>query len=232
MRVVFLDDCVCFFCFEGVFMELKERAKKVFVELKKNYPMVPKLFLNYGTDAQMLCAIILSAQSTDAQVNKVTKELFKKYKSVDDFASADLHKFQKEIFSTGFYKSKGKRVIGCFKKIKKDFNGKVPFKMSDLVSLPGVGRKTANLVLANKGIIEGIAVDTHVFRLAKRIGFSKGKNPELVEKDLILVFDKKVWVEINGLLISHGRAVCMAKSPLCEKCFLNSKKLCLRVGLK
>ncbi len=212
-------------------METKERAKKVFLELKKNYPHVPLLFLSHKTDAQMLCAIILSAQSTDAQVNKVTESLFKKYKIVNDFASANLRSFQKEVFSTGFYKSKGKRVIECFKKIKNDFKGKVPLEMSDLISLPGVGRKTANLVLANKGITEGIAVDTHVFRLANRIGFSCGKTPEQVEKDLMDVFDRRVWAEINGLLISHGRAVCAAKRPLCEKCFLNEKKLCPRKGL-
>jgi len=209
----------------------RKRAVIVFRELKKRYDNVPMLFLHYKTDAQMLCAIILSAQSTDAQVNKVTKELFKKYKRVDDFARADLRTPQKEVFSTGFYKSKGKRVIDCFKKIKSEFGGKVPLKMSDLISLPGVGRKTANLVLANKGIIDGIAVDTHVFRLAHRIGFSEGKNAEKVESDLMNAFEKKVWPEINGLLISHGRAVCTAKKPSCNNCFLNKKGLCPRIGV-
>lgn len=212
-------------------MAEKNRANKVFQELKTHYPKVPLLFLHYTTPAQMLCAIILSAQSTDEQVNKVTSILFKKYKTVDDFASADLKIFQKSVYSTGFYKSKGKRVIDCFKMIKKDFNGKVPLTMEELILLPGVGRKTANLVLANKGIIEGIAVDTHVFRLAHRIGFSIGKTPELVETDLMSTFDKSVWSEINGLLISHGRAVCTAKNPDCKNCFLNKKKLCPKIGL-
>ncbi len=206
-------------------------AKKVFFELETNYKKVPKLFLNYKTEAQLLCAIILSAQSTDSQVNRVTKKLFKKYKTVDDFANAKLGIFKKEIFSTGFYKTKSKNVINCFKKIKNDFNGKVPLNMSDLVSLPGVGRKTANLVLANKGIISGIAVDTHVFRLSKRIGLSKAKSANLVENDLIALFEKKDWSKINGLLITHGRAICTAKKPNCGGCFLNKKDLCKKIGI-
>ncbi|NMA44504.1 MAG: endonuclease III [Candidatus Diapherotrites archaeon] len=206
--------------------DIKLRGKKVIFLLKKNYPAVPKLFLKYTTDAQMLCAIILSAQSTDAQVNRVTEKLFKKYKTVDDFASANQKTFEKEIFSTGFYKTKAKNIISCFKIIKKNYGGIVPLSMSDLISLPGVGRKTANLVLASKGIVEGIAVDTHVFRLSKRIGFSKAKTPVLVEKDLMQIFDKKDWSKINGLLISHGRAICTAKKPKCSSCFLNKKKLC------
>jgi endonuclease-3 len=209
----------------------KEFAKKVLFELESNYKNVPKLFLNYKTEAQLLCAIILSAQSTDAQINKVTSELFKKYKTVNDFANANIKTFEKEIFSTGFYKTKAKNVVNCFKKIKSNFGGKIPLNINDLVTLPGVGRKTANLVLANKGIISGIAVDTHVFRLSKRIGLSKAKSAELVEKDLISLFEKKDWSKINGLLITHGRAVCTAKKPLCEKCFLNKKKLCKRIGL-
>jgi endonuclease-3 len=206
-------------------------ANKVLFELKKNYKNVPKLFLNYKTDAQMLCAIILSAQSTDAQVNRVTEKLFLKYKSVNDFAGAGYKEFRKEIFSTGFYKTKAKNVINCFKKIKKEFGGNVPLTMESLVSLPGVGRKTANLVLANKEIILGIAVDTHVFRLSKRIGLSNGKNAEIIERDLMQIFDKKDWSKINGLLISHGREICLAKKPLCEKCFLNKKKLCAQIGV-
>ncbi|HNV01223.1 MAG TPA: endonuclease III [archaeon] len=209
----------------------KEFANKVIFELKKNYKNIPKLFLNYKTDPQMLCAIILSAQSTDAQVNMVTEKLFIKYKSVDDFANANIRTFEKEIFSTGFYKTKAKNVINCFKKIKKEFGGKVPFNMGSLVSLPGVGRKTSNLVLASKGIIFGIAVDTHVFRLSRRIGFSKAKTAEIVEKDLMKIFDKKEWSKINGLLITHGRAVCTAKKPNCVGCFLNKKDLCKKLFL-
>ncbi|MCX6803589.1 MAG: endonuclease III [Candidatus Diapherotrites archaeon] len=210
----------------------KLHAKKVFSELKKHYSDVPLLFLHYKTDAQMLCAIILSAQSTDVQVNKVTSKLFLHYKTVDDFASADLKSFEQEIKSTGYYKQKAKHVIECFKMIKEKHGGQIPLSMHALIELPGVGRKTANLVLANKGIIEGIATDTHVWRLAQRLGFSKFDSQDKIEKDLMEVFDKKVWHRINGLLISHGRAVCTARNPNCMRCFLNKKKLCPKIGVE
>ncbi len=210
------------------FLKKKLRAKRILLELGKAYPNQPELFLNYVTDAQMLCAIILSAQSTDAQINKLTKKLFKKYKSVKDFANADKKEFEKEIFSSGFYKNKTKNVIACFKKIEKDFNGKIPLEMSKLISLPGVGRKTANLVLLSKGIVEGIAVDTHVFRLTRRFGFSSSKTQLGIEKTLINLYDKKDWALVNRLFISHGRAICLSKKPKCNDCFLNKKKLCPR----
>ena len=207
------------------------RAKKVYFELKKNYANVPLLFLHYSTDAQMLCAIILSAQSTDAQVNKVTSTLFKKYKTVNDFASANLRVFESEVKPTGYYHQKAKRVIECFKIIRDKYDGKLPKSMEELVELPGVGRKTANLVLANKGIVDGIAVDTHVWRLAQRMGFSKADTQNKIEQDLMQVFDKSVWQEVNGLLISHGRAICTARNPKCGNCFLNKQKLCPKVGI-
>jgi len=207
------------------------RATAILLELKKHYPRVPALFLNYTTDAQMLCSIILSAQSTDAQVNKVTEKLFKKYKTSGDFAHAEPKVFRKEIHSTGYFNSKTKRVIGCFKIIEREHKGIIPKTMDALIALPGVGRKTANLVLANKGVVEGIAVDTHVFRLSQRLGFSAYNTPQKVEQDLMKLFDKKHWSQINGLLISHGRAVCTARNPKCGKCFLNNKKLCPRIDL-
>lgn len=212
-------------------MDDKKRAKLIFGELKKNYSSVPLLFLHYKTDAQMLAAIILSAQSTDAQVNKLSKTLFKKYISVDDFASANLKVFENEIRSTGYYRQKAKRVIGCFKIIRDKYGGKIPLKMGELIDLPGVGRKTANLVLANKGIIEGIAVDTHVWRLAQRMGFTKFDDQKRIEIDLMAVFDKSVWHKVNGLFISHGRSVCTARSPKCSECFLNKKNLCPKIGV-
>jgi endonuclease-3 len=212
-------------------MDNKKRAELIFSELKKNYSSVPLLFLHYKTDAQMLCAIILSAQSTDAQVNKLTKTLFKKYKSVNDFAAANFKKFEIEIRSTGYYRQKAKRVIECFKIIKSIYKGKIPLKMDELIELPGVGRKTANLVLANRGIIEGIAVDTHVWRLAQRMGFTEFDDQLKIEKDLMNVFDKKVWGEVNGLFISHGRSVCTARNPKCSTCFLNKRKICPKIGV-
>lgn len=211
--------------------QLKARAVKVLSELKKSYPSVPLLFLHHGTDAQMICAIILSAQSTDAQVNKVTSQLFKKYKTVNDFASADLRVFEREIRATGYYKQKAKRIIECFKIIRDKYDGNLPLTMTSLVELPGVGRKTANLVLANKGIVEGIAVDTHVWRLSQRLGFSKFDNQHKIEQDLMRVFPRAAWHQINGLLISHGRAICTARKPKCGACFLNKKRLCPRIGV-
>jgi len=212
-------------------MDNKKRAKLIFNELKKNYPFVPLLFLHYKTDAQMLVAIILSAQSTDAQVNKVTQKLFKKYKLVNDFANANLKEFENEIRSTGYFRQKAKRVIACFKIIRDEYHGKIPILMEQLIELPGVGRKTANLVLVSKGIVEGIAVDTHVWRLAQRMGFTKFDDQLKIEKDLMLVFDKSVWSKVNGLFISHGRSVCTARNPNCAVCFLNKKKLCPKIGL-
>lgn len=214
-----------------IFMDNKKRARVIFSLLKENYSSVPLLFLHYKTDAQMLCAIILSAQSTDAQVNKLTKTLFLKYKTVNDFAEAKLKVFEGEIRSTGYYRQKAKRVIECFKIIRDKYKGKIPSKMYELIELPGVGRKTANLVLANKGIIEGIAVDTHVWRLAQRMGFTKFDDQKRIELDLMEVFDKKVWHEVNGLFISHGRRVCTARNPKCEDCFLNKRKICPKIGV-
>jgi endonuclease III len=210
----------------------KVRATKILSLLKKNYKKQPNLFLDHSTSAQMLCAIILSAQSTDVQINKLTKKLFVKYKTVNDFASAKQQVFEKEIYSSGFYKNKAKNIIVCFKKIKTEFNGKIPLTMEELITLPGVGRKTANLVLLNKGIIAGIAVDTHVLRLAKRFNLTKASTPDKVEKDLMAIYPKKQWSFVNKLFIVHGRAICMAQKSTCTKCFLNSKELCSRKGVK
>jgi len=212
-------------------MNTKERAEKIILTLEKNYVGVPDLFLDHNTPAQMLCAIILSAQSTDAQVNIVTKKLFKKYKKVTDFANAKQSEFEKEIFSTGFYKNKAKNVINCFKKIEKEYGGKIPRNMHDLITLEGVGRKTANLVLLSLGDVQGVAVDTHVLRLANRFGFTKTKNANKVELDLIKLYDKKYWGLVNKLYISHGRTVCTAKKPQCQACFLRNEKLCPRIGV-
>ncbi|MCX6801194.1 MAG: endonuclease III [Candidatus Diapherotrites archaeon] len=212
-------------------MRTKERALKILSLLEKNYPRVPKLFLSHETDAQMLCAIILSARNTDKQTNKVTSKLFKKYKIVSDFAGANAAVFMNEISSIGLYKSKSKNIISSFKKIRDDFDGKIPQKMEELLQLPGVGRKTANLVLVSLGKIEGIAVDTHVARLSCRFGLSKSRNPDVIERDLVKIYPRNKWSKINGLFISHGRAVCTARNPKCGECFLNRAGLCPRIGL-
>jgi endonuclease-3 len=196
----------------------KERALKVLKILEKRYPHA-HIALEFGDPLQLLVATILSAQATDAQINKVTPKLFRRYKTVREFADADVREFEQEIYSTGFYKNKTKNIIGAAKMIIKDFHGKVPDTMEDLIKLPGVARKTANIVLANGyGKVVGIAVDTHVGRVSQRLGFSKNKDPNRIEQDLIALFPKDRWYEINYLLVDHGRAICNAKKPLCPEC--------------
>jgi endonuclease III len=209
----------------------KKRAQIILSKLEKKYGFVPRLFLTHHTKPQMLAAIILSAQSTDAQINKITEKLFKKYKTVNDFASADVKVLEKEIYSSGYYKAKAKRLISCFKMVRDEYGGKIPETISQLIALPGVGRKTANLVLASEGKIEGIAVDTHVARLSYRFGLTKHKDPKKIESDLMFLYPKQKWIKINGLFITHGRKICSAKKPLCSKCLFNKNNLCPRIDL-
>jgi len=199
---------------------LKEKTAKIIQLLKKEYPR-PKIALDYSSPLEILVATILSAQCTDKRVNIITKTLFKKYKTVKDYANADLKEFEDEIRSTGFYHNKAKNIISTAKKIVSDFKGRVPSTMQGLVSLPGVARKTANIVLYNGfGKIEGIAVDTHVKRLSVRLGLSKCGDPVKIEQDLMELVPKKDWGQINLLLIDHGRSICDAKKPLHDKCVL------------
>jgi endonuclease-3 len=200
------------------------RIDKILILLKKKYHKA-KIALNYTNPLEILVSTILSAQCTDARVNLVTKRLFKKYRSVEDYARANIKTFEQEIRSTGFYRNKAKNIINAAKKIREDFNGKVPDSMEKLVQLPGVARKTANIVLFNGfGKVEGIAVDTHVRRLSQRLGFSKNDDPNKIEQDLMKLLDKKEWGIFNYLLIEHGRAICIAKKPKCLECIL--KNLC------
>ncbi len=174
-------------------------------------------------------ATILSAQCTDKRVNMVTKDLFKKYKKVEDFAKANQKTFENKIKSTGFYKNKARNIIASSKIIVKDFKGKVPARMEELLTLPGVARKTANIVLYNGyGIIDGIAVDTHVRRLAQKLGLSRSDDPVKIEQDLMKIIPKKDWASVSYLLIDHGRKICDAKKPKCQECML--KKLCPSFG--
>ena len=203
--------------------------KKIIDVLQKEYPQA-KIALNFSNPLEILVATILSAQCTDERVNKVTAELFKKYKTVDDYANADLKKFEQEIKSTGFYKMKAKNIINAAKIIKEKFNGKVPDTMQDLISLPGVARKTANVVLGNAyGKVEGIVVDTHVRRLSYRIGLTKNTDPNKIEQDLMKIVPKDRWFIFPYLLIDHGRKICSARKPLCDKCVIN--KYCKKVGI-
>ena len=174
-------------------MDAKIRALQIIKLLKKEYPAV-RVALDFSNPIEILVATILSAQCTDKRVNIVTKDLFKKYGSVKDYAKADLKTFQKEIRSTGFYRNKAKNIVNAAKKIVNDFGGRVPDTMDGLVSLPGVARKTANIVLTSAfGKVEGIAVDTHALRLSKRLGLSRFSDPVKVERDLMAVVAKKDW---------------------------------------
>ncbi|WP_305064107.1 endonuclease III [Methanococcoides sp.] len=192
--------------------------------LKNEYPD-PQPELDYSNEFELLIATILSAQCTDAQVNKVTNELFRKYTNAEALAAADLDVLEKEIYSTGFYRSKSKNIKRTSQLILSDFNGKVPNTMEELTSLPGVARKTANIVLARGfGKIEGIAVDTHVKRVSGKLGLTENTDPKKIEQDLMKLAEQKDWDDLSMTLILHGRRVCDAKKPQCTVCLVS--KLC------
>ncbi|MCB4790326.1 MAG: endonuclease III [Elusimicrobia bacterium] len=200
---------------------MKNNILEAIKRLKKEYPDA-KVALSYSNPLEILVATILSAQCTDERVNIVTQALFKKYRKLDDYANADLKEFEQDIRSTGFYRHKAKNIINSAKLILKNFKGKVPDKMEEILTLPGVARKTANVVLGNAyGIIEGIVVDTHVIRLSQRLGFTKNEAPEKIEQDLMKIVPKKDWFAFSYLLQSHGRKICKARNPDCPGCFLN-----------
>jgi endonuclease-3 len=192
--------------------------------LEKEHPDA-KIALNYTNPLELLIATILSAQCTDKRVNIVTKTLFKKYKTLKDYASVDVKELEEDIKSTGFYRNKAKNIKKCCQLLIEKFNSQVPKTMDELLELPGVARKTANIVLSKAyGIIEGIAVDTHVRRLAKRLGLTENKDQDKIERALMEITPKAQWAKITDLLIFHGRRVCLARGPKCEVCVLN--KIC------
>ena len=202
----------------------KDKAEEIVKLLMKEYPDV-KIALNFSNPLELLIATVLSAQCTDERTNRVTKNLFKKYKNINDYAKANQKRFENNIRQTGFYKNKAKNIIATCQKIIKKFKGKIPQKMEELTSLPGVGRKTANIVLTFAfGKIEGISVDTHVRRLSQRLGLSKHNDPTKIEQDLMKITPQEYWGDFSCLLMEHGRKVCLAKKPLCEKCIL--KHIC------
>lgn len=197
-----------------------KNVKEIIKLLKKQYPN-PDTELRWKTPFELLTSVILSAQCTDKRVNEVTKTLFKKYTNIKSFAKVKQEELEKDIFSTGFYRNKAKNIIASANKIIDEFNGDVPSTMEELLSLPGVARKTANVVLGtlfNKA--EGIVVDTHVKRLSYRLGLTKETNPDKVETDLVKIIDKKDWIFVSHALVLHGRYVCRARKPNCEECVL------------
>lgn len=202
----------------------KERIGSIIRILRREYPR-SRTALFYETPLQILIATILAAQCTDERVNKITPALFRKYPTAADFAKADRATLEQEIRSTGFFRNKAKSIIGATKMIVEDFGGEVPATMDELLTLPGVARKTANIVLSS-GFrkAEGIAVDTHVRRLSGRLGLSRQTVPEKIEQDLLKIVPRKDWLDFNYMLVNHGRQVCKARKPLCPQCAV--RKLC------
>jgi endonuclease-3 len=197
------------------------QAAEVIRRLEKEYPGA-SIALRHASPLELLVATILSAQATDVGVNKVTPGLFGKYRTVADYANADREQFEQEIRSTGFYRNKAKNIINTARTLLDNFGGQVPRTMAELVTLPGVARKTANIVLYNAyGVIDGIAVDTHVGRLAQRLGLSACKDTVKIERDLMKQVPRQKWGRFSNLLIDHGRAVCTARKPKCDICLLN-----------
>jgi endonuclease-3 len=201
-------------------MTTKEKLQEILKRLKKEYPHA-QTALNFSDPFQLLAATILSAQATDVLVNRITENLFKKYKTVKDYANAPLEALQKDVSSINFYKTKAKNIQASANMIIEQFGSKVPKTMEELVSLPGVARKTANIVLTSAyGLNEGIAVDTHVKRLAYRLGLTKNEDPVKIEQDLMALTPKDEWGNISHLLIFHGRNICQAKKPKHQECVL------------
>lgn len=194
-------------------------AKKITELILKKYPH-PKIALNFTNPFELLIATILSAQCTDIKVNAVTEKLFKKYKTPEDFASANPKVLESAISSITYYKNKAKMIIDCSKKLIKNFHGKVPQTMEELLTLNGVGRKTANVILGNAFGKQAIPVDTHVLRISNRLGIAHSNNPEKVEQELMTQIPKNKWTPFSLALILHGRETCTAKNPKCRECIL------------
>jgi len=207
----------------------EKRLPGILKILEKTYPAA-ETCLTFRSPWQLLVATVLSAQCTDERVNKVTPGLFAKYPDVGAFARADRSALEAEIRSTGFFRNKAKNILGAARKVVADFDGRVPGTMAELVTLPGVARKTANIVLSSAfHKAEGIAVDVHVARLSQRMGLTRQSVPEKIERDLLVLVPRKYWLDFNYLLVNHGRAVCQARKPRCGECPLRA--LCPRIGV-
>lgn len=209
------------------FEQKKKRVEKITAGLRQAYPNA-KCALNFSSPFELLVAAILSAQCTDKRVNRVTPALFKKYREAADYAGADPKQFEDAIHSTGFYKNKTRGILGAAREIVKRFGGKVPDRLEDLVTLPGIGRKTANVILGNAYGIPGLTVDTHMIRLNRRLGLTRNTDPVKIEFDLMKFVPEKEWTEYSHLIIHHGRARCPARKPDCPHCEI--RDLCPSAG--
>lgn len=208
----------------------KRFAAQVAKRLRQAYPHA-RCALDFGTPLQLLIATILSAQCTDKRVNMVTPELFKRYPTAADFAAAPVAKIERIIQSTGFFRNKAKNIQACCKKLVDEHEGEVPQSLEALVKLPGVGRKTANVVLGTAfGFPSGVVVDTHVARISQRLGLTRAKDPIKIEQDLMVALPKREWIDFSHEMIHHGRQICIARRPKCEVCPLDH--LCPKIGVK
>jgi len=200
-----------------------KRGKEIIKILSKEIPD-SRIALRSSNPLELLIATILSAQCTDVKVNQVTVALFKKYRSAKEYAKANLTELEEDVRPTGFYRNKAKSIQKCCQELAARFGGEVPRTLEELVTLPGVGRKTANVILGNAFGIPGIVVDTHVHRVSQRIGLTKNDDPTKIEFDLMEIVPKEEWLHFSNLLVWHGRRTCVARKPLCEKCTI--RKLC------
>lgn len=199
----------------------QERVNEILDLLDEHYREHKETFLDHDNPWQLLVATILSAQCTDERVNQVTKKLFQRYKSVEDLANADIKELEKIIYSTGFYRNKAKNIIASAQMLVSDFDGEVPSEIESLIKLPGVGRKTANVIRGNIYNIPSIVVDTHVKRISNRLSLTKSQDPEKIEFELMDILPKEYWIQYNLQVIAHGRNICKARSPKCTECFIN-----------
>lgn len=199
---------------------MTKRTKEILARLDQAYGTEYVCYLNHETPWQLLIAVILSAQCTDARVNIVTKDLFAKYDTLEKFAMADQEELEQDIHSIGFYHSKARNIIACAKKLVQEYCGEVPKTLEELTSLAGVGRKTANVIRGNIYHEPSIVVDTHVKRISRRLGFTKEEDPEKIEYDLMKVLPKDHWILYNIQIITFGRSICFARNPKCQDCFL------------
>lgn len=196
----------------------KTDVNRLVTLLNETYGTEHKCYLHHETPFQLLIATMLSAQCTDARVNIVTADLFKKYPSVEDFANADIRELEKDIYSTGFYKNKAKNIIACSRKLLELYDGEVPSDIEKLTALDGVGRKTANVIRGNIFNEPSIVVDTHVKRISNKLGLTKSDDPVVIEKELMEILPKEQWILYNIQIIQHGRTICTARSPKCGEC--------------
>lgn len=209
---------------------MTKRTKEILARLDEAYGREYRCYLNHDNAWQLLIAVIMSAQCTDARVNMVTKDLFQKYDTLEKFADADIEELEQDIHSIGFYHNKARNIILCARKLVEEFGGEVPSSLEDLTSLPGVGRKTANVIRGNIYNEPSVVVDTHVKRISKKLGLTKGEDPVKIEYDLMKALPKDHWILYNIQIITLGRSICTARNPKCSECFLSD--LCKAGGKK